>query len=122
MNSITTVADFSQDLYPGLRRKQRAYLECERQPSRAEAAALGPYPVTAETAATLAALQRHYVLPWQKLCERHLALWVRDDFIARGAREVPLFTPPHLQHKLKVFRRAGEARAFWSGKNYRHAL
>src|SRR5689334_10055439 len=98
----------SHELYPNLGPKQRAFLGGERRPSRRAAAGLGPYPVTSETAAVVEALDRHFVLPWSLVRERHLALWLRDTLIADGARDVPLITPIGLHDKMRVFRHIDE--------------
>ncbi len=117
-----TMPNVSRDLYPDLGPEQRAYLNREWRPSRQEAAELGPYPLLPETAAAVEYLQRNYVLPWPMVRERHLAPWVRDYFIARGARDIPLITPVDMTDKLKVFRRVGETRAYWAGTDYQNGL
>src|SRR4051794_29716951 len=112
----------AQDLYPDLGPEQRAYLDQEWRPSRSEVAELGPYPVTPELAATAKYLQRYCVLPWDQVRVRHLRVWHDADFIARGARPIPLFTPVLMATKFKLFRRIGDARKYWAGEDYQHGF
>lgn len=102
--------------------EQRAYLEGEYRPSRREARKLGPYPVTPETAATVEALRRNYVLPWDQARDLHLAMWTRDTLIARGARDIPLINSLLMPTRLKLFRHIGEARKYWAGTDYQNGF
>jgi hypothetical protein len=119
---MSTKISVTHDLCPTLSPEQQAFLDQEARPCRRETAKLGPYPLTPEMASAIKAMQQHYVLSWPLVRERHLALWARDVFVAQGARDIPLITPPLMTSKLKVFSRIGNARQYWAGTDFQYGL
>ena len=88
--TTTSRMEPGRDLYECLDQQQREYLTFEWQFARHTQTTLAflrdtRYPLSSDVAGAVAALSRHYVLPWAALRSRYLTRWVCDGFTARGA-------------------------------------